>query len=535
MKKINIQIKGPSLFFKYRVKKLDEPNLLNTNIISNNELVFSDEYIANNQKIVSSFIRELIKDEGITNIVVTNMDIADIAIDLVKNVDNIEIFKIDSDEAVSYSFCEKVIAAKNIKVLNCYSVPQFMIEMLDQHDIKVESRYEVLFSSNFMAQNNLTSFSKMYYSTNVTINNILTDNDVEDFKAFCSINKYLKNVHFDRYSLDSIKRIADILLDSKKKRITLNVHEDIEDLDEISKLKAYNKYLKKNTKLKVELSYSDDYINSNYTSQIAFTTLKTCAFLIIGIVGAILAFLVYNNYESEKKVNKITQELTEILQAEEAKKEVTIEYTEEGEPIPTPIQPTIVEKNGKPIINSYNKLLELNPDSVGWLKVKGTKIDYPVLQAKDNSFYLDHNFYKDRDYNGWVFMDYRNSIDNLDDNTIIYAHNRYTSGVMFGTLQKVSEESIYSREANLYITFNSLYKNMTWKIFSFYSIDVTSDYLVTLFLDNEMDDKQAFIDMLVNRSEVKLDTYVSVKDKILTLSTCLDNNRRFVVHAVLVS
>ena len=534
MKKINIQIKGPSLFFKYRVKKLDEPNLLNTNVISNNELVFSDEYIANNLKIVSLFVADLIKDENITNVVASNIDLAEIAIDLIKKVNSIEVFKIDSDETISYSFCEKVIASKNIKTLNCYSVPQFMIEMLDKNEIKVESRYEVLFSSNFMAQNNLTSFSKIYYCSSVTINNILTDNDIEDFKAFCSINKYLKTVHFDKYSLDSIKTIADILLKAKKKKIVLNVHEDIDDLDEISKLRAYNKDLKKNTKLKVELSYSDDYINSNYTSQIAFTTLKTCAFLIISIVGAILAFLVYNNYESEKKVNKITQELTSILEEEEAKKEIVIEYTEEGEPIPTPVQPTIVEKNGKPIINSYNKLLELNPDSVGWLKVKGTKIDYPVLQTKDNSYYLDHNFYKDRDYNGWVFMDYRNSIDNLDDNTIIYAHNRYTSGVMFGTLQRISEERVYSKDANLYITFNSLYKNMQWKIFSFYSIDVTSDYLVNIFMDTEMERKQGFFDMLKSRSEVDLGVPVTANDKILTLSTCLDNNRRFVVHAVLV-
>ncbi len=532
MKKINIQIKDTSLIFKYRIKKLDEPNLLNTNVISNNELVFSDEYILSNLKIVSLFIEELVKEESIKNIVVSNSDIAEIVIDLVKNISNIETFRIESDDTISYSFCEKIIEARNIKLLNCYSIPQFMIELLDKNDIKVESRYEVLFSSNFMAYNNLNSFSKIYYSNSVTINNVLTDDDVEDFKAFCSINKYLKNVHFDKYSLDSIKTIANILIEAKKKKIILNVHEDIEDLDEISKLRAYNKDLKKKSKIKVELSYSDDYINSNYTSQLAFTTLKICAFLIIGIVTAILSFLVYNNFESEKKVNTITEELTSILQAEEEKKEMAIEYTEEGEPAPAP--PVIVEKNGKPIINSYNKLLELNPDSVGWLKVKGTKIDYPVLQYKDNSYYLDHNFYKEKDYNGWVFMDYRNSIDNLDDNTIIYAHNRFTSGVMFGTLQRVGEESVYSKDSNLYITFNSLYKNMTWKIFSFYSIDVTSDYLTTLFLDSEMDKKQAFIDMLKNRSEVEFNTAVGIDDKILTLSTCLDNNRRFVVHAVLI-
>ena len=536
MKKINIQIKDTSLYFRYRVKKLDEPNLLNTNVISNNELVFSDEYILNNLKIVRLFITDLVKDENINSIIVSNSDIAEIAIELVKNVNNVDTFKIEADDTISYSFCEKIMECKNIKNLNCYSVPQFMVELLDKNGIKVESRNEVLFSSNFMAQNNLTSFSKIYYSNSVTINSILTSNDLEDFKAFCSINKYLKSIHFDKYSFDSIKSIASILDSYRKKKIVLYVHEDIDDLDEISKLKAYNKNLKKDGKLKIELSYSDEYINSNYTSQIAFTTLKICALLILAIVTATLSYLVYNNFESEKKVNTITEELTSILQAEEEKQmAIEINMDDGDENTPAPIAPVIVEKNGKPIINHYNKLLELNPDSVGWLKVKGTKIDYPVLQHKDNSYYLDHNFYKEKDFNGWVFMDYRNSIDNLDDNTIIYAHNRFTSGVMFGTLQKISEENVYSRESNLYITFNSLFKNMQWKIFSFYSIDVTSDYLTTIFLDTEADKKQQFINMLVDRSEVKFDTYVGVNDKILTLSTCLDNNRRFVVHAVLIN
>ena len=59
----------------------------------------------------------------------------------------------------------------------------------------------------------------------------------------------------------------------------------------------------------------------------------------------------------------------------------------------------------------------------------------------------------------------------------------------------------------------------------------TSDYLVTNFLNDN--DKKEFFDMLINRSEYNFNTEVGVDDKIITLSTCLDNNQRFVVHAVL--
>ena len=183
------------------------------------------------------------------------------------------------------------------------------------------------------------------------------------------------------------------------------------------------------------------------------------------------------------------------------------------------------------LTSNYDKLLEINPDTVGWLKVLGTKINYPVVRATDNKYYLERDFYQKKDYSGWVFMDYRNGIDVLDDNTIIYAHNRYTSGVMFGTLTNTRKKSWYSNEENLYITFNTLHGQFKWKVFSIYSIDVTSDYLLTNFLNDN--DRLKFFNMLKNRSQVKLDTEVTAKDKILTLSTCLDNDKRLVVHAVL--
>ena len=76
-----------------------------------------------------------------------------------------------------------------------------------------------------------------------------------------------------------------------------------------------------------------------------------------------------------------------------------------------------------------------------------------------------------------------------------------------------------------------MYEQMTWKVFSIYNIEVTSDYLYTNFNTNE--EYQKFINLIKDRSNFKFDTEVTTHDKILTLSTCLDNNRRLVVHAVL--
>lgn len=512
MKKIVVLINENKLIFKYRTNKPVEPNLLNTNVISNNELVFSDEYIENNVKIVGLFISDLAKEREINEIVVSNNNIGELVIDIIKMIPRSLSFTIIDDVNLSYTLYESIAKAKNINHLNCYGLPQFMIETLDKHGVSVDSRNEVLFTSKFMADNNLTSFSKIYYKTNIRIENILEIDDINDIKTFFAINKYLKIIHFDKYSIDNIKLIVKILQNTKAKNVSIQIHDDLEGVEDISELKEINKDLKRRNKIKLTLVYSKDYLERNYLQQVIFTTLKLCAIVIFIIISAILGYIVINNHTSEVKIRGIQEDLRAIMEDENGH---LIEYDEATN-----------------MINSYNKLYEVNSDSVGWLTVKGTKIDYPVVKAEDNKYYLRKNIYREDDYNGWVFMDYRNGIDTLDDNTIIYAHNRYTSGVMFGSLTNLRKSKWTNNKGNYYITFNTLYKEHRWKIFSYYGIDVTSDYLHTNFESDE--EKQSFIDMIKGRSEYNFDTEVTIDDKILTLSTCLDNDQRFVVHAVLV-
>lgn len=514
MKKITVLIKNATLIFKYRTNKPVEPNLLNTNVISNNELVFSDQYLQTNSKIVGLFINDLAKEKNIKEVSVTSIEIGELILPIVKKLSNIECFIVTDDSTISYALCEAIIKNKNIKKLNCYSIPQFMVEELDKHNIIVESRNEVLFTSNFMANNNLTSFSKMYYKTNVKIGTTLLKEDLDDFRTFCSINKYLKVIHLDSYSIENIRKITDILIECKEKNIVLELHDDLEDVEDVSELKELNKELKSKYKIKIALIYSQDYLEKNYLHQIIFSTLKICSLIIFAIVISVFGYIVYNNYSSELEVNEIKDELNAIMS----------EDTEEAP----------VQEGERPIINSYNKLLEVNPDMVGWITIKGggVDIDYPVVRTTDNSYYLQRNFYGEKDYNGWVYMNYQNSINELDSNTIIFAHNRFTSGVMFGTLPKIRKSAFHKDKENYNITFNTLYENGTWRIFSYYGIDVTNDYLYINFADDET--HQKFIDMITDRSEYDFDTEVTINDKILTLSTCLDNNKRFVVHAVLV-
>ena len=67
----------------------------------------------------------------------------------------------------------------------------------------------------------------------------------------------------------------------------------------------------------------------------------------------------------------------------------------------------------------FSKLKEKNSDTVGYIKVNNTNINYPVVYSGDNTYYLTHAFDKTKNSAGWVFLDYRNNLDDLSDKTEI--------------------------------------------------------------------------------------------------------------------
>ena len=188
IKKITVCIKDNNLLFKYRINKPVEPNLLNTNVISNEELIFSDDYILANSKIVSLFLNDLVKERNISVVTISNNELALLILPLLKRISSINSLVLSDDDNLIYSLCELITKNGNIKFLDCYEIPTFMIDYLDKYDIKVSARNEVLFTSKFMQENNLDSISKIYYKGSLRISDMNND-DLEDFKAFMAINK----------------------------------------------------------------------------------------------------------------------------------------------------------------------------------------------------------------------------------------------------------------------------------------------------------------------------------------------------------
>lgn len=179
----------------------------------------------------------------------------------------------------------------------------------------------------------------------------------------------------------------------------------------------------------------------------------------------------------------------------------------------------------------FSQLKEKNSDTVGWINVNNTNINYPYVQSKDNKYYLTHSFDKSYNEAGWVFMDYRNNSDLDNKNTILYAHSRLDK-TMFGSLSKVLKSNWYTNKDNHIIRLSTETENTLWQIFSVYKIEEESYYITTDFNNNE--EYTNFLNTLKSRSLYNFNISLTSEDRILTLSTCYDDTRRTVVHAKLI-
>ena len=180
----------------------------------------------------------------------------------------------------------------------------------------------------------------------------------------------------------------------------------------------------------------------------------------------------------------------------------------------------------------FKSLKEMNPDTIAYIKVNNTNIDYVVVRGIDNSYYLSHNFLKTWNVAGWVFGDYRNKFDGTDKNLIIYGHNT-KDGSMFDTLINILNKDWYENEENREVILVTEQGTYYYQVFSTYGIKPEDYYITTNFSsDNEFD---SFVKKLKSRSVYDYGVDVSFEDRILTLSSCIgDGKKRVVLHAKLI-
>lgn len=209
------------------------------------------------------------------------------------------------------------------------------------------------------------------------------------------------------------------------------------------------------------------------------------------------------------------------------------------------IHPSQIDTSGLPFLRNANfpALKQENPDTVAWVywpttaDVKGLPLNLPVVQGADNEYYLSRSFDGSQSDNGWVYVDYRNNVNNLrsNRNLILYGHAR--SYLVFGGLKYLNTKSSWVQDGyNHFIYINTPNERTVWQVFSWYETTVDFNYINTYFSDDE--DYVEFLLMIQSKNMIEgfEKKGFSGDDRILTLSTCKgeDENVRVAVHAVLV-
>lgn len=227
-------------------------------------------------------------------------------------------------------------------------------------------------------------------------------------------------------------------------------------------------------------------------------------FKIILLILFIISFAIsiYNIFQIEK----------ELLDSKEMKEEL-IELIE--------IPEEIKEEDSFSI--DFSELKKMNSDVVGWIVIEGTQVNYPIVQSKDNSYYLNHSFDKTWNSLGSIFMDYRSTNDFSDYNTFIYGHHT-KNGSMFGELYKYMDASFYKEHPFFYLY--SPNGNYRIEIISAYLDSAESDSYVQDF--DSVEDYERYINLIIKKSNYITDTLFDVStDKIITLYSCShESNRR---------
>lgn len=182
------------------------------------------------------------------------------------------------------------------------------------------------------------------------------------------------------------------------------------------------------------------------------------------------------------------------------------------------------------MLPNLDALAVLNSNAFAWIKVEGTRVDYPIVKGNDNSYYLDHALDRTYSVSGSVFIDYMNSKNlSKNRNTCVYGHNM-NDGTMFQTIMNFKNKNqfkngkieIYTKEGIYVYTPFAAYESDPYFYF-FYTEFPTDDYYAKFLSDIK--------EKSMHESEVTPTT----EDKIVTLITCTNTveDKRFVVHGVL--
>lgn len=229
------------------------------------------------------------------------------------------------------------------------------------------------------------------------------------------------------------------------------------------------------------------------------------------------SYKTHDYYQTYKSHNEMHKEIVNINSRwEEVVKIDKADIFEEKE---------IESKEGELAISRISYLQNEYPEIIGWITIPGTNIDYPFVKGADNEYYLNHDYKGNYNVFGAVFMEKDNDIDFSDQNTILYGHNIRT-GKFFHELTTKYRKSEFVKENNIIeITHMGGYDE--YEIFAVYSADPMEKFRTPNYSDEELN---LLIEKINEKNEIDGEIPEDFNE-ILTLQTCIENDKRLVIHA----
>lgn len=240
---------------------------------------------------------------------------------------------------------------------------------------------------------------------------------------------------------------------------------------------------------------------------------------------------VYQNMKSKK----IYAETQELVLLPEALPDINTEQEPDNVQAISESAKEIIETNdffADALLDmSFDELILKNADVIGWIIIPDTAISYPIVQGKDNKYYLRRTWTKEKNIAGCIFLDYQSDKEFNSFNSIIYGH-KMRNGTMFGSLANYKNDGYLEEHPSIYIVKEN--RVLRYDIFAAYEASVKTKEAYQRIFDTDID-KENYITFCKESSTIHSDIVPTSKNNILTLSTCTGNGytTRWVVQAVL--
>lgn len=545
---IVLTISNQTLFFNFRTINEEESKYVNSLEFYNASLYLTLKYYRKNY----SKVLELFKDKNINILTIKRLITFKYSVYILNEL-KISYLRLDFPSTIGLEDYEMFLEVNTLKQIDCYYMPKFIIDKFKYNGVIVNLYNKEKVSDRFMLLQDAFDYETLYYKKNIEIRENYSTL-LLDLKEFLRINYNLKSIHIYVFSKELINSIIDLVKKDESRNIIVFLHQSYDENGFITKnfawLKELNKKCKDEYTCEFRIIYSNTFLFNNLFKQLTFNNLKLISLLCVYV--SLVSLIIVKSYEYVEKmsIDELNNSINNGSYAADNNFELdrfNDKNNNNNNDDDTDEDNTTNNNNANNTNNSTNsnktnskynfdkvfsKLKKINNETVGFLTVKGSEINYPVVQHNDNSYYLTRDFYKRKSSMGWLYMDYRNDSVNFSSNNIIYGHSML-NGTMFGTLRSVLTSSFRKNSENMIISYDTPNGEYKFKIFAGYRVNYTTDYLKTDFENKKEFD--SFVKLIRGRSTFKTNDKIEYGDKILTLSTCAGNGeKRLVVHAVLI-